>query len=441
MIRRERLKNRKKGRRQIAAALAAVMLVMPLSASAGFAQEQGAAPMDLSYGSVTVTIPEAEDFDRLRDLNTEGAVAVDLYKVASAKPLVVNEQAYDAYVFEWDVSGFAGCEALYSEIQKKAEEDESKITAAEINTFTQELAKAVLTDKTVTSATVTGRMDEKINVPANQTGLYLVLVHGTGVAMDAYTKEGEADTALTTVVQDTGSLYQFAPMMVSIPNRGLGEFSTDLIIDGDEEAIFGAAVGRTSNVDAPWINDLSIEAKVKVGSLYGSLQINKTLNSYGAMSGRIEPGTFVFRVTARETADEESATLYTNVASVTVSAAGATNSATLNQIPLGSFVTVEEIYAGPNYIRAPQQGPVEITPDNPDTETVEMASVTFTNTYDGTHWNGGGSVNNHFGTIETNGEWTWDNRREDEDGTSTKTKADNGGVEEYSIFTNDIPAE
>lgn len=428
MIRRERLKNRKKGRGRIAAAMAAVMAVTLMSAVPGFAQEQGAAPMDLSYGSVTVTIPEAQDFDRLRELNTEGAVAVDLYKVASAKPLVVNEMSYDAYVFEWDVTGFAGCETVYNEIQKKAEEDESKVTAADINNFTQELAKAVLTDKKVTAPTVQGRMGEKISVPANQTGMYLVLVHGAGVAMDAYTKEGEADTALTTVVQDSGSLYQFAPMLVSIPNRGLGEYSKDLVIDGDETAIFGSAVGRTSNVDSPWVNDLSIEAKVKVGSLYGSLQINKTLNSYGAMSGRIEPGTFVFRVTARETADPASAVLYTNVASVTVSAAGATNSATLNQIPLGSFVTVEEIYAGPNYTLAPQQGPFEFTPDNPDTDTVEMAVLNFTNTYDNIGWKGGGSADNHFGVIETESGWKWDENN------TTKTLADNGGTQTTTLI-------
>ena len=430
---RKKTEMRKKGRGRIAAALSAMLLIILTSAVPGFAQDS--VPMDLSHGSVTVTIPQDEEFEQLRQLNGEGAVTVDLYKVAAASPLVINEQAYDAYVFDWSESGFAGCEDAYKEIQKKAEEDESKVTASDINSFTQKLAQTVLTEKTVTAATASGAMGEKIEV--GQTGLYLILVHGTDMAMDAYTKEGAADTALTTIVNGSGSQYQFAPMLVSIPNRGLGDFSGDLVIDGDETAIFGAAVGRTSNVNAPWVNDMSIEAKVRVGSLYGSLQISKTLARYETMDGRIDPGTFVFRVTARESQDPASAVKYTNVASIVLTDAGTTNTATLNQIPLGSFVTVEEIYAGPNYTLAPAQGPVEITADDPDTEAVEMVQVSFTNTYDGTHWNGGGSVNNHFGTIEADNGWSWDNRTEG--GTSSKTKADNGGVEEYSIFTNDIP--
>lgn len=410
MPQRERTGKRKKGIRQLVTIPAAGALTLALMLQTGFA-----APLEYNTdgtvrgGSVTVETPASVEIP--------ASVIYDLYPIASAEPV----EGEDAYTFDFG-SFTAGGESYTANIAENTD-----VTAAALHAFAQDMA-AEAQKGTITPLYTNLELERAAAVPA---GLYLIILHDAG---EDYWKEGNNGEVISTA--ENGRLA-FVPVVVSVPNRPLGgqeEWDTFSIGYKSDEITGSAAAGRTDE-GSEWVYDVVMTAKAAEVNAYGSVQITKTLTNYETMPGRTEPGTFVFRVTAHESEDANSPVVYSNVASVVLTGAGASASTRLDKIPVGSFVTVEEIYAGPDYTLAGAAGPVEVIADDPETEGIDMISVSFTNAYDNTHWNGGGSVGNHFGAVETNGNWSWD------DDSTIKTMADNSGVESNSLFVNDIQAE
>lgn len=131
---------------------------------------------------------------------------------------------------------------------------------------------------------------------------------------------------------------------------------------------------------------------------YGSVQINKTLDTYNATLGG---ASFIFSVEAVKDGE----TVYSDVVSLVFDGPG-TKSVEVGNIPAGAQVTVTEVYSGSSY---------QIVGNNVATAVISAetsAQVSFANTYDGSN-NGGSSIVNHFtytapeGTDSGEGTWNW----------------------------------
>ncbi len=156
-------------------------------------------------------------------------------------------------------------------------------------------------------------------------------------------------------------IYQWSPYLVSVPSM-----SAD---DGSD--MYDVAITlKPAQLDRP-----------------GNLIINKTLASYAAGTGQ---ATAVFRITGTKNDVQN----YSNVVSLTFDSAGE-KSVTIEGIPVGTVITVEEIRYGGSYEQTeidPENGTVTIVPLDTDEE---QATVSFTNEYNGTPIYST-SVTNHF---------------------------------------------
>ena len=132
---------------------------------------------------------------------------------------------------------------------------------------------------------------------------------------------------------------------------------------------------------------------IAAGIVLGLLGVGKILPTYITN----ESATFTYTVTAKI----GSTTVYSNVASITLSGTSTgTAHALLGYIPIGSEVTVVEINPGSHYRCA--------TPDATQTAVITAdapAEVSFTNSYSGV-MNGGHGIENHFEGDAATG-WTW----------------------------------
>jgi len=113
---------------------------------------------------------------------------------------------------------------------------------------------------------------------------------------------------------------------------------------------------------------------------FGDLKIIKSLANYEDS----EPATFVFDVTAKL----DGATVYTNVAAITLPGDG---EALLTGIPVGAEVTVKEIYTGARYKATSEttQQTVILSTEDADAP----ATVSFSNDYNGSGKGGHGILN------------------------------------------------
>lgn len=175
--------------------------------------------------------------------------------------------------------------------------------------------------------------------------------------------------------------YTFTPYLTALP-------SSSYTVEGEGS-------------DA-WNYDTVIGLKPDADPQYGRLKITKTLQNYNESLGQ---ATFVFRITGT---DKDGVVQYEEVESMTYTAAGS-NTITLEKIPAGLSVTVEEIYSGASYTaEGSKEETVLITSDAAvKAGAAQEASVAFRNRYNGGN-RGGYGVTNHF---ESDGEggWIWNN--------------------------------
>lgn len=175
--------------------------------------------------------------------------------------------------------------------------------------------------------------------------------------------------------------YTFAPYLTALPGNHYTE-------------------GGTESDD--WIYDTTVGLKPDAVPQYGKLNITKILQNYNETLGRT---TFVFHITG---VDKDGAVRYEEVESMTYHAAGS-NTITLERIPAGLTITVEEVYSGASY---------EAVGSNTETTLLwsdagvsagiaEESSVTFENRYGGGN-RGGYGVTNHFESDGAGG-WIWQN--------------------------------
>lgn len=165
--------------------------------------------------------------------------------------------------------------------------------------------------------------------------------------------------------------YRFTPYLLSLPNRYPDA-------DGNDE----------------WVYDVTAGLKPGVEDLFGKLIIDKTLTSFNETLG---DATFVFRIEGVKDGKK----VYSDVVSIVFDSAG-TKSVVIDNIPVGTEVTVTEIYSGASYrLTSPESQTVVIQPSGEGEDAA--VHVSFTNEYD-ERLNGGASVVNHF--VNDEGNWT-----------------------------------
>lgn len=336
--------------------------------------------------SLTVIKPlEGELKEQLADVE----LAVDLYKIADAEQI----KGSDGYKF-----------SLADQYKGLSLEN---IDTAEAQVELEQAAADIAIGKLAPAST--GNVGEKIS--GLEAGLYLAVTRGaeltapedymttvTKVLGDNETKE----TSIATIAYSESLMFTFEPQLVSVPTKGADE----------ENGLVNAEnIVRTSD-EGKWNYEITTVLKASVEPRFGSLEIIKSLLTFEKPEGTdADPATFVFDVEAYSStgaSDGESGrNVYSNVVSLTFTSAGQ-KTVLVENIPIGSTVTIKEVYSGANYIQvSADPEPVVIQAD-------EIVSVSFTNDYDDTR-RGGGSLTNHFdyeetasedGTVSAGG-WNW----------------------------------
>lgn len=340
--------------------------------------------------SVTVLKPlEGELKEDLADVD----LTVDLYKVADAKA-TKGIDAYSLTLLD-----------AYSDLSL----DNLDTAKAQVE-LEQAVAEIAIGGQTPVA---TGKADEEIS--GLSAGLYLAVTRGTELTdvseylttVTTLLGDNEStETSIATLAYSDVSIFTFEPQLISVPTKGADEETN--IIDPSK-------IVSTSD-EGEWNYKISTVLKPGVQPRYGKLEIRKSLLTFEKLeSGEVDPATFVFSVDATITKgegdDAVTTSVYSNVVSLAFSSAGQ-KSVLLDNIPIGSTVTVTEVYSGANYKQ------VSVDPEPVIIQADEIATVEFTNDYTGTR-RGGGSLTNNFeynegageteGSTEgsTEGTWNW----------------------------------
>lgn len=351
----------------------------------------------------------------------EGNVVVDLYRVA----YLIPDDQYDTYhwaptdalsdvslpenTYSEDWEGWKGVtEVLVDKILGEAPEGQTQWTPSEAggraDSFTEyKPGNPVDT----TSYKITGvELGEKKSIPS---GFYVIIARGRNV--DKYVCAHEFDgsnsdeymTKTVTLATSEKYTYQFAAEMVAVPTKD----------KEDGEA-------NTAN-RGEWIYDSAVVLKPEIRGRGGSLVIIKDLELYEYRKKEVgdnprdikDNATFVFEVTAYESEASykelgDAARIYHNHITINYNDESGTKNAIVEDLPVGAYVIVKEVYSGRSYTETVQARDAVIQPD-------DVAYVEFENKYDKTQGGGGSFVNNFKFSNETG----WEGNRVDDNSTGS----------------------
>ena len=395
---------KRNGKRRVALAAALVLMFTVFAGQGIFAEGEA---LDLTTScTVTVKSPAVTEdaYSELADAN----VVLDVYQIAATKVL----KGSDGYELSY-LAPFTASKYNFQKIADAAIEAGKEVSAAEIDDYVQSLAQVVLDGESGVTPVVTGaKLDTPIALPENAPiadeaatcgGMYLIIAHGSDLT--DYVKD--TDGVLSTVANGKSRRYEFAPMLVTLPQKGETKIGTGSVAGNTEDESWSYDIGLGSTAaEGEWIYALEIAAKVGEGSAEGSLKITKVLPEFEHVDGntaRTDPATFVFDVKVSDTETEE--VYYSDVVSITFTEAGS-DSVVIENLPVGAQAEVTEVYSG-NYKQASvvySDDPFLIKEDDPSTDAEEMIEATFTNTYNDS-WRGTGSVINSFTSNGTTWDW------------------------------------
>lgn len=216
-------------------------------------------------------------------------------------------------------------------------------------------------------------------------GIYFIVARGSNI--EEYVSQNKlmpADgspsymTNTVTLAKSSRRTYQFATELVMVPTK-----------DPWNDVVNSANPGK-------WDPSVEVYLKPAVLGVGGDLEIVKMLDTYeyrkktneGKTRNIIDNATFVFEVTAYESNAEGAPVVFHDFVSTTFTDS-TSRKVLVQDIPVGSYVVVEEVYSGRSYHATVDT--VQTTMITPD----QTAVVKFRNDYDGRH-GGGGSVTNNF---------------------------------------------
>ncbi|MBE6994736.1 MAG: hypothetical protein E7423_08870 [Ruminococcaceae bacterium] len=289
--------------------------------------------------AVTVNAGGQDFYEDLQNAH----VVVDLYKIADA------EAAGDALTFV--------PAAPYANLQLPANPDSSTWSA-----LAQTCAQMALElDRPVVEGAETF---ETITGDRLSAGLYLILARGADEENPVRrTQTPEGEDAIVTTAHSESYSYTFNPELIAVPYRA-------------------------SELDE-WSYAPTITLKPARELREKPLEIVKRLENYRPEG----PAVFVFSVKAVK----DGVTVFDNVVTTSFTEAG--EKSLLVGVPIGSEVTVTEVYSGAGY------KPVGRTAQHVTITLDEDAVVTFVNDVDGSTTTGGG-IENHF-EYDNADSWGW----------------------------------
>lgn len=242
------------------------------------------------------------------------------------------------------------------------------------------------------------KTDEEISLERENWGMYLVW------AKPLVTEEYE---------------YSFLPYLVSVPDNAYQRENAD-----------GLDTSVNSDSDE-WLYQVTVGLKPSRKLRYLNLEIVKSLENYNEASGK---AMFVFQIDAKKDLNEDGTAelVYSDVVGLDFTESGQKR-VLVKKIPVGSVVTVREIYSGSSYKLTgwtgetgnPDGAEVLVYEDGTvvidkllgssgqikgeiDKDGIETAAkVTFVNDYDPNGNNGSGIVNHFTYTEGENGQKTW----------------------------------
>ena len=232
-------------------------------------------------------------------------------------------------------------------------------------------------------------------------GLYLVIARSSDFAWNRTSDYVvEKDSVVATLAHTTQWDYYYAPQLISIPTK-------DPITEDGKEVI------KTSN-PGEWIYEPVAVLKPTSEPRNGILKITKTLTNYADLSNDdtyLEPITFAFSVVGVK----DGKTVYQKVVGLSVrNPVDEEIVATLEDIPIGTTVTVTEEYEGAHAELDPDAEPnpqtvVILAPyatTAGGTTTIITSNVSFTNVNNKKH-RGGHGIENKFTFNKSTGGWGW----------------------------------
>lgn len=176
-------------------------------------------------------------------------------------------------------------------------------------------------------------------------------------------------------VEYGGYEYSFSPYLVSVPTS---------------EYRMGVEGGTDT-----WLYDVTVGLKPARKPLEGEMEIQKTLHTYNESLGEV---TFVFEVTGIDPVTKE--VVYNNVVSMNFDSGtpNGTQSVKITGLPVGTVVTVKEIYNGASYTEVAADRTTTIEPYTEDGSGGKVSGtkpVSFVNDY-GDRLKKGYGIVNHF---------------------------------------------
>jgi len=357
--------------------------------------------IETTKGSVTTKLQTNASENLITYLaksGNSGKLTIELYKIAPA----AKDPDYVTYTYPFDsaftVPGYDLGKYSGTAAGTKYLKD---IVATDWEYLAQTLAGKVKESTTI-SAKYTGTFGQKIeNMDA---GLYLVLARGTELTdKNDYFKELEAETGtetettskLCTVMEAGEYIYYFTPVLVAVPSTN---------VKTDESM-------KTS--DADWKFNLDVYLKPTEKPFKGKLKITKEVEVLedredNTQVQTVTPMTAVFRITgwkSEQDMKDGKPSVYSNVASITIPNG---TPVILDNIPIGTYVEVKEIYTGAGYkLTSAEKVYKEITKPTKEDES-DIVTFAFTDTFDRRITKGYGVLNSFVKDKNGHVQWTND---------------------------------
>ena len=392
---------RRKRTKGIALSLLAAVVSVSFAVPSAFAESTESVSSLLGQ-TITVTAAAPTSETEMAEFVNNNQLTFDIYQIAES----VEDPGYDSYKLKL-VNGFTK-EILGEDV----ENDKNIDTSARWEKVAQNAAKDILQTRKSLTPVISGQVGSSIPLPANASGtnggLYLMLIRGLSVTysdydnyVDEVVAEGAVDGTkeVVTFASGTGGRYNFDPIIFAAPSKD--------------------ALESTFNTADPTEWKHSITLNLKGEKSLGRFQIRKVLDRWESK----DPATFVFNIDAVNTAANYS---YHGVASITFDSYSASKvypdpanefeMSTIPDMPVGTEVTISEVYTGVNY-KSVSATPVTIVIGSEGidsaTNTYKIVEAFFENDYSDTY-KGGGSIVNPFKANVTgdNIEWEFeDNHR------------------------------
>ena len=325
---------RKRTRRILAAMLIAVLLFCAAPTALAEGETEQGQQTEQQTNTLTVNLVSnlLSDDDYSEDI-VIASITADLYLITPAN----KDEKYDTYIFDPFEGDFEDLQDDFDEalVADPNTLNDGEAVRARFRAIAEDFAEIILAEEyeTEPAMSVTSTGESTIVLEDLADGLYLLVLRGDyedKTGEDGYvtkiTRDGEEH--LATRAHSEIYEYRFDPILLMLPTK----------MDGEEQQ-YNTSYGT-------WTNELTVNIKAERDKLPGKLVIEKILDNLLDLShdtDYTEPAIFVFDVIGRETDDESDPIIYRRQVAISFDGPG-TKSETLEDIPMGTWVWVTEIY-------------------------------------------------------------------------------------------------